>query len=451
MRLRRRSLPLAAALVLAMGGARLACGQTLAEVFAQAQQNNPTLRSAQAAYQAALAQVPLARARLLPQIVATAGLSDTTHDNNENPLLQRFAMPTHWDYTERDLSLVATQALYRPGTKVGVEQAETTARIAYLQWIRANQTLAVQVAGAYFDVLAAQDSVRSLEAQQKAIDQQAKAAQTNFNAGNGTIVDVRDAQARADLTAAQVLTARNQVELARTHLEQLTGKTPGPLADLAPGVSLPVPSGSVQSWADKAEQHNLGVEQARLAVDNARLQAKKADTGNLPTVDAYARVDHAGTSGGSPLFPFSNRTNAATIGVQVQWPIFTGFAVQSQVEASAHALDQSQADLDSARLTAAQSARAAYLGIQSGLAQVKALDAAIASSRSALQANETGFRVGMRVNIDVLNALSQLYDTERMADKARYDVLVGQLRLKEAGGSLDSEDIRTISALLQPR
>ena len=124
--------------------------------------------------------------------------------------------------------------------------------------------------------------------------------------------------------------------------------------------------------------------------------------------------------------------------------------MQSDVEQTAHLLEKSQSDLDSARLAAAQQARAAYLSVQSGLAQVKALDAAIASSRSSLQANETGFKVGMRVNIDVLNALSQLYEPQRQADKARYDVLVNTLRLKNAAGELDRRDIDTLSALLEP-
>ena len=448
--MRLRALPFAIALTLTFHGAPAAAGQTLAEVFAQAQRHNPTLRSARAAYRAALARVPLARSRLLPQLAAAADLSDSTQDNSNNPLLQRFAMPNNWDYVSRDISLTATQALYRPGEQIAVTQAETGARIAYLQWLQANQELAVQVASAYFDVLAAEDDVQSLQAQQKAIVQQAAAARGNFAAGNGTIVDVRDAQARADLTAAQVLAAQNRVELARARLQQLTGEPPGRLDDLVPGVDLPLLGGDLQSWADKATQGNLSVRQAVLAVDNARMQARKAGSGKLPTVDAYARVDHASTSGGGPLFPFGNRADVATIGVRVQWPLFTGFGVQSEVEQSAHDLDRAQADLDAVRLAAAQGARSAYLGVESGMAQVKALDAAIASSRSALEANETGYRVGMRVNIDVLNALSQLYETRRLADKARYDVLVGQLRLKLADGSLSARDVDALSALLQP-
>ena len=441
------------ALVLGLAGF-VWCGaaqsETLAKVFAEAQRHNPALRAAQANYDAALARVPLARSRLLPQIAAGASLSDNAQSNSENPLLQKFGFPTNWDYIARDVNLTATQALYRPQERIGVKQAEIAARIAYMQWTQENQNLLVQVASAYFEVLAAQDTARSLREQSKAIAQQLEAAKRNFAAGNGTIVDVRDAQARNDLTAAQLIAAQNQIELARSALEQLAGKLPGTLAELTPGIRLPALAGTVQTWAQTAEQKNLGVEQARMALDVARLESHKASAANLPTVDAYARLDRASTSGGSNLFPFGTRAEVASIGVQVQFPIFAGYAVQSHVQETAHLLDKAQANLDSVRLAAAQSARAAYFGAESGRAQVRALEAAIASSQSALRANETGYKVGVRVNIDVLNALSQLFEAQRQADKARYDVLVNELRLKYATGQLGLGDLDAVNALLRP-
>jgi len=428
----------------------VARAETLAQTLALAQQHNPALRSAQADYQAALSGIPFARSRLLPQLVAGAGISANAHDNSENPLLAKFGMPTTWNYTERDINLVATQALYQPGDRIAVQQAELAARIAYLKFVQQNQTLMLQVASHYFDVLTAQDTLRSLEEQQKAVVEQRASAQANFDAGNGTIVDVRDAQARADLTAAQILSAKNQLQLSQTSLEQVVGtQLRGPLAPLSPAAALQAPVDDLHDWVRNAEEHNLGVDQAKLGVKLAQLSAQKARTGDLPTVSAYARVDHDATSVGGPLFPFGNRANVASVGVQLRWALVTGGAVQSDVEQTAHLLDRSQADLDTARLAAAQQARAAYLSLQSGLAQVKALDAAIASSRSSLQANETGFKVGMRVNIDVLNALSQLYETQRQADKARYDVLINALRLKDAAGQLAPADIAALSALLE--
>jgi hypothetical protein len=71
--------------------------------------------------------------------------------------------------------------------------------------------------------------------------------------------------------------------------------------------------------------------------------------------------------------------------------------------------EKAAADLDNARRTAALNARQAYLGVSSGLAQVKAYEAAITSSQSAVDSNKLGYEVGVRINIDVLNAQSQLF------------------------------------------
>lgn len=437
-------------MVLALGVACSGHAETLTQVFAMAQQYSPVLRSAQANYQAALSRVPLARSRQLPQVAAGASLSENAQNNSNNLLLQRFGFPTSWDYIARDINLTATQALYRPADGIHVSQAEIGARIAYTQLVRENQNLMLQVATAYFGVLSTQDSLRSLQEQRKAIDRQLESAKRNFAAGNGTIVDVRDAQARDDLTAAQVIAAQNQLALADSTLQQLTGRPPGALDRLTSGIRLPQAGGNLQSWVQEAHRRNLAVEQARMGVEVARLEARKASTGHLPTVDAYARLDHASTSGGSNLFPFGNRADVASIGVQVQVPIFSGFGVQSHVQETEHLLDKAQADLDTASLAAEQSARVAYLALESGHAQVKALESAVQSSRSSLQANETGYRVGVRVNVDVLNAMSQLFDMERQADQARYGVLLSLLRLQFAAGQLDARGLDNINALLQP-
>jgi outer membrane protein len=435
----------AAAVWLAAGSAR---ADNLRQVFELAQQHNPALRSAAAAYQAALTKVPQARASLLPQLGAAAQFGDTSLRNSPNPLLLRFGMPHDWDYVERDLSLTATQALWKPADQIAVSQAELGARIAYTQWRAEEQQLMVDVAAAYFDRLAAQDSAASLQRQADATAQQLASAQRNFAAGNGTIVDVRDAQARNDLLNAQRLAANNQIDLSDTALQRLTGAPFGALATLRADLTPPGASGAQPDWAQRAAQDNLQVRAAALALEVAHLQARRAAAGNLPTLQAYASVQRNSDSGGTPLFPFGTRSNAASVGVQMQWPIFTGFGVQSQQDEAARRIEQAQADLDDAALGAAQAARSAFLGLQSGLAQLQALRAAIASSQSALQANSLGYKVGMRVNLDVLNALAQLYDTQRQADRTRYDLLLAGLKLRLAAGALGPADLDQVDAML---
>ena len=181
----------------------------------------------------------------------------------------------------------------------------------------------------------------------------------------------------------------------------------------------------------------------------ARLETKKAETGHLPTVDLQASYGIQRNPNGIVSQPFvHSRATSASVGLAVNMPLFAGFAVQNRVKETLSLEDKAQADLDNARRSMAQATRATYLGVQSGMGRVKALEAAVASSQSALDANLLGYQVGVRVNIDILNAQSQLYQTKRDLAKARYDVLLGELKLRQVVGLLGDEDIAKVDALL---
>ncbi|HEX7765045.1 MAG TPA: TolC family protein, partial [Cellvibrio sp.] len=171
--------------------------------------------------------------------------------------------------------------------------------------------------------------------------------------------------------------------------------------------------------------------------------------GHYPTVDLVAT--HTDTTQRNNLIgqnTATGQTNA--VGLQWQIPLFSGFAVTSQVRQAIALEDKARADLESSRRVAAQAARQAYVGVTSGLAQVKALEAAEISSRSSLESNRIGYRVGVRINIDVLNAQQQLYVTQRDLAQARYNTLLNSLRLKSAAGMLQEEDLIQINTLLVP-
>jgi outer membrane protein len=149
----------------------------------------------------------------------------------------------------------------------------------------------------------------------------------------------------------------------------------------------------------------------------------------------------------TPQIGTSYRTNAASVGVVMNLPLFAGFAVQNRIKETLALEDKARAQLDDAQRSVEQNTRTAFFGVQSGQAQVKALEAALASSQSALDANKLGYEVGVRINIDVLNAQSQLYQTQRDLALARYQVLLGQLKLRQAAGTLSDDDLRAIDAL----
>ncbi|MEN9321099.1 MAG: hypothetical protein RL039_912, partial [Pseudomonadota bacterium] len=228
-----------------------------------------------------------------------------------------------------------------------------------------------------------------------------------------------------------------------------TGATPLPLAQSA---QLPaVQPDDVSNWVRSAEERQPQVRQALIALDVAKLETAKAQTGHLPTVDLQAGYNVQRTPNGSISMPgVHSRTDAATVGVALNLPLFAGFAVQNRVKETLALETKAEADLETARRNVAQATRAAFYGVQSGQGQVRALEAAEASSQSALDANKLGYQVGVRINIDVLNAQSQLYQTKRDLAQARYNVLLGTLKLRQAAGTLGLEDVQRINSLLAP-
>lgn len=442
------ALPRAAAAALLFALLAPARGATLAEVFAQAQEHSPTLRAAADALRAARARVPLARSGLLPHVDMRASVGDNTQSDAENPLLRNFHFPTDWSWISREATLTATTAIWHPGDSIAVERARRGVDLAALDLARTDQQLMVDVAAAYFDCLAADDLVDSLQREQRAVERQLDTARQSFAAGHGTSVDLRDAQARADLVGADLVDARNRVAIARSRLDELAAGATGPLAPLQPGLDAPRIDGDAASWASTARDASLAVRAARLRVDDARLGVKAADAQGLPTVDAYARVGHTSTTGGSALFPFSTRADVASIGVQLDVPIFTGFAVSSARDVQAAELRRAEDQLDAARLAAAHDARAAWLAAEADRERSRALESAVASTRAALQANDLGYRVGVKVELDVLDAMARVYDAERRADQARYAALVDGLRLRLAAGSLSDADLGAVDAQL---
>jgi outer membrane protein len=186
---------------------------------------------------------------------------------------------------------------------------------------------------------------------------------------------------------------------------------------------------------------------ARSALEVAQLEIKKADAALWPTIDAVASLG-ANKATGDSIIP--GTTRSGSVGVELNWPIYTGGAAQNRVKETGALAQRSRDELDNARRTVAQNTRLAFFTVQSGEALVKALEAAEASSRLSLEATQLGYKVGVRVNIDVLNAQTQLFQTQRDLFKSRYDVLVGSLRLRQASGQLRPGDLQAVNSLLTP-
>ncbi|OYU44895.1 MAG: channel protein TolC [Burkholderiales bacterium PBB4] len=433
-------IPVLAAWAAAM--ATPAQAQSLVDLYTAARSYDATFQSAKSAADATLARAEQTRAGILPAASLTANANRT---NTE--IISKLEQGTG----SQTVTLGASQPLYRPANWATYEQGKKQVALAEQQLNAAEQDLIVRVSQAYFDVLAATDSLAYLKSLKTATAEQLASAKRNFEVGTSTITDSREAQARYDLVIAQELGAENDLRVKSLALDTLVGRPNSSPKPLALPVTLPNLSvADIEQWVVQSQDNHPSIQQAKVALDVARLEIEKARAGHKPTVDlvaSYTAVNNNGTVGGSGA---DSRTNVATLGVNFALPLFAGFSIQNRVRETVSLKEKAKADLDIAQRAVAQGTRSAFLGVISGAAQVKAFEAAEASTQSALDANKLGYQVGVRINIDVLNSQSQLFDTKAKLAKARYDVLVGGLRLRQASGVLKADDLQPINGLLKP-
>jgi outer membrane protein len=411
--------------------------QSLVELYDAARNFDASYQSAKSQYEANLSKAEQAKSALLPSANLGVGVNRSRTDVSTNGQ-QSSTIDT------QNATLSASQPLYRPANAASVEQGKISADIAKTQLLAADQDLIVRVSQTYFDVLASADNLNFVKAQKSAVSEQLASAKRNFEVGTATITDTREAQAKFDLVLAQEIAADNDLRVKKLALNQLTGKVQAePKQLLSPVIIEKIAPDDVAGWVTQAETNHPSVTQAKLSLDVAQLETKKAQAGHKPTLDLVGNYKIT-------LYQVATdfRTHEASVGLSLNLPLFAGFATQNRIKETLALEDKARSDLEAAKRGVAQATRTAYFGVESGLGQVKALEAAEASSQSALDATKLGYQVGVRINIDVLNAQTALFDTKAKLAKSRYDVLVGGLKLRQANGTLKSDDLTAVNDLL---
>jgi len=424
-----------------------AAAEDLFQVYRDAQRYDAAYSSARQTLEAGREKLPQGRALILPTLNLTGNATRSRFDIDSNDPAISASVVRSTNAAAYTLTL--TQPLYRPQNMLQYEQGEYQVRQAEATFALAYQDLVIRVAQAYFDVLAAQDTLNLVRAQKAAISEQLAQAKRNFEVGTATITDTHEAQARFDLSVAQEIAALNDLESKRRALQQITGKEYPEMRGLRADVRLAPPNpADMQSWVQLAEKQNYSVVQSEAAVEVARREAKRASAAHMPTIDIVGTVGQS-TDTGTVTTAVGRDINSATIGLQLSVPIYQGGSISSKEREAAALALKSRDDLENARRQAALTARQTYLAVINGIAQVAALEQAMVSSQSALDSNRLGYEVGVRINIDVLNAQQQLFSTRRDLAVARYNTITNQLRLKAAAGGLREEDVEEINRALQ--
>jgi len=443
----KKMLPVLLVASMISAGTAQAAAADLLGVYRDAIGYDAQFASARAALAAGREKLPQGRAGLMP----TIGLSSSSVWNDFNTTT-RSAPAAEFlrKYNSNGWSVNLSQPLFRWQNWAGYKQSELAVAQAELQYSQAKQDLIVRVAQAYFDVLLSQESLATAQAQKTAIGEQLASAKRNFEVGTATITDTHEAQSRYDLTTAQEIAADNDLQVKRQALRAIVGREPDALKNLRGGLQIGRPQpDDIFKWVESAEQGSLAVQLSQTGLEIAAREMEKQRAGHYPTLDLVASRGRSSATASTLTSGSGSDTDSTTIGLQLAIPIFAGGSTMSRDREAVALHEKAGADLDNARRTAALSARQAYLGVTSGLAQVKALEQAVVSSQSALDSNKLGYEVGVRINIDVLNAQQQLYSTRRDLAKARLDTLAAQLKLKAAAGTLGEDDVAAVNVLLE--
>ena len=457
------SLMIIVGLVVAPAGANAA---SLLEIYQQALQSDPQIHEAEARRLAALEAKPQARGVLLPQVSASGGWDQTESDGRQFSPLIGSGYSFDGESDDADWNVTLRQTVFRWDQIVNLKRADKLVTKAEAVREAAQQDLVIRVAQRYFDVLAAEDRLTSIHADRTAIARQLEQAKQRFEVGLIAITDVQESQAAYDQAVADEIGAKRQLASAREFLREITGEYVTQLS--APKEDMPLrrPEKSEREWVDLSLSQNLSLVASRLDEELARDEISFRRNGHYPTLDLVARTGNQRSEGsGSTTFPGSSPgdpdivepyssdddRNFDSISLQFNIPLFAGGGTSSRVREAVYLHRASREQLQRVTRETERQSRDAYLGVLAEESRVQALKQAVASSQTALEATQAGFDVGTRTIVDVLNSQFALYAAKTNYQRSRYDYLLNALRLKQAAGTLQVQDLEQIDQWLVER
>ncbi len=424
--------------------------EDLIQVFDLARNHDAALQATHAQSLAAGTRKSQARGALLPNLSLVRAATRDRYTPDEDVAGSPGSAGMQIETRTQRLGLNLRQSLFNAPLYTDVQLAGVAGESAQRDYELAMQDFILQVAQAYFNVLSTTEVLETRRLSKEAIATQLDAAVRRFKAGLGVITDQEEAQARLDLAESDEIAAANDARAARLALDRLTGQPgiqPKPLGTEA-ALSAIVP-GEMDDWRRATASHPA-VERARLALERAQLDARKARQAYLPTLDLVGSVSKNRVGGAvNPLSALpTGRSTTSSIGVELNVPLFSGGSQVYRAKETAYLEDAARNSLDAVVRSAEETTERSYFDLRSALAKAKALAAAEQSSMRSLDGTQRGYKAGLRLNLDVLNAQSQLYQTRSDLARTRYDVLIRCLRLKAAAGKLDAASLDEINRLL---
>ncbi|RJX74434.1 outer membrane channel protein TolC [Vibrio sinensis] len=420
-----------------------AWADTLAEVYNQAKDNDPTLLGAAAQRDAAFEAVTSSRSTLLPQINLTAGYNLTRGETKLDAAPDR-----NNDQNALSAGINFSQELYQRSSWITLDTAEKTARQADASYAATQQALILRVATAYFDVLRAQDNLEFVRAEKAAVGRQLEQTKQRFEVGLSAITDVHDAQAQYDGVLADEVLAKNALTNSYEGLREITGQAHANLDVLdTKRFDATKTKTAIDELLKEAQEKNLSLLNARISQDVAKDNISLASSGHLPSLTLDGGYNFGDISSSDTM---DGTTNNFNVGVNLNVPLYTGGDITSKTKTAEYNYVAASQKLEATYRSVVKDVRAFNNNISASIGALRAYEQTVISARSALEATEAGFDVGTRTIVDVLDSTRRLYDANKNLSNARYDYIISVLQLRQAVGTLSEQDIMDINAGLRP-
>lgn len=391
-------------------------------------------------------------ALLKPQVSLSASL---THVNDRSstslPPVLSDLIKSESSGTVNQVAVQVMQPLYNAKASADKKQLQEQTGLAEINYRNAQQDLMQRVAEAYFSVLLAQENLRVTVAEKAAVKMLRDRAQARFDVGRGKITELQETQARYDSVLTKEVSANSTLALRQAQYQELTGAPAERLAELRAGFT-PVPPqpDSLHAWQMRGQDHNARIlaKQGELAIAGAEIGKYKLS--GRPTVDLVASYSSKGQNGGLPPTVAADNSRVATVGVQLNIPLFTGGALDSRERESIAKQRQTEQELSAAQRDMRLQVQDAYLAVKTGVARIGALEQSVLSAQTALDATTLGRDIGSRTELDVLDTQQRLFAAQLELAQARNDYLLGRVRLASATGELAEGDLHALNAYLAP-
>ncbi len=412
-----------------------AYAENLLDVYQAAKDNDALLRASRAGYAATQQSVPQARSALLPTLGASASTSLTEIDI---PSVGDLSFNDHGWNAQLRAPLLNMEGWFN------LSSARASVDAARYDLLAAEQQLIVRVVQAYLNVLRAQDLLDSTAAEEAAVKRQLEQVQQRFDVGLVAITDVLESQAVYDSAVVSRIQADGDHDIFFESLSTLTGISYTALDRLSEMLPIVNPNpADGDTWVKAAMSSNLGIKTAQAQLAAARRAVRARRSGHLPTIEAT--VTQAHSVSGAPNFFNSDVTDTTIYGLQFNLPLYSGGLTRARAKEATANRDRAQELLLDQQRTVTRDTRNLYQSVATDVVRVRARLKAIASAQSALEATETGYEVGTRNIVDVLQAQQSLFRSQFDYADSRYNYVLDLMLLKQVAGTLEGADLEELN------